>query len=615
MKMQTPRDVEARDRLKAVDREVRDEDADADADRLTAPGDLILAQFPPEFRRTQPEKQPSPERSRRLRRRFPLGRRKSAHGNRDQRPRDQTQMQKNSVARIDPRPKVTDPAIALKVPAGYRDADDPCAGPRRAGDELRFERIPSRTAAHDLKQTKRIDPKSALRVADVFAGFKSNGEIRQASPDAASRGIVCRLIITVAENHRRRMRPRLFKQRRNVLGIELSVGVDRHRMREAGPHRGGEAGLEGHCLAAIALMPEHGDGTLLCGREQRSVRALQFIEPPPGPVGRAVINDEERMTKRADALDDFRQEGEIVVGGRDDCRQKRHGIGRIAQGTPNAPFPDQTRGCVGYTALSSERRSHPMANAPTSDRSAKPALPPHPVLNEYYDSAEVRQDVVTNLFDETAVHYDRVTGLMSLGTGAAYRRHILRGAGVGPGAKVLDVACGTGQVSTAAMKLVGPEGSVLGIDPSDGMRRVAETRRGVRTMHGAAGALPVDDASYDFVLMGYALRHVDDLTTAFKDMHRVLRPGGKIIILEITAPPGRLRRMLLRTYLRQIVPPMGLLVTGNRTVMRLMRYYWDSIEQCVRPEVILGALAEAGFADPVRQVSLGCFTEYIATRK
>jgi len=262
-----------------------------------------------------------------------------------------------------------------------------------------------------------------------------------------------------------------------------------------------------------------------------------------------------------------------------------------------------------------------MAKAPTStvrqssDGSSKPSLPPHPVLDAYYDSADVRQDVVTKLFDETAVHYDRVTGLMSLGTGAAYRRHILRRAGIGPGAKVLDVACGTGQVSTAAMKLVGPEGSVLGVDPSSGMRRVAETRRGVQTMHGSAGALPVDDASYDFVLMGYALRHVDDLMTAFRDMHRVLRPGGKVVILEITAPSGRIRRMLLRTYLQYVVPPMGMLVTGNRAVMHLMRYYWDSIDQCVRPEVILDALEQAGFSDPVRQVSLGCFTEYIATRR
>ena len=131
-----------------------------------------------------------------------------------------------------------------------------------------------------------------------------------------------------------------------------------------------------------------------------------------------------------------------------------------------------------------------MVNAPRSpartsaDGSPQPALPPHPVLSAYYDSADVRQDVVTNLFDDTAVHYDRVTGLMSSWTGAAYRRQILRRAGIGPGAQVLDVACGTGQVSAAAMKLVGPSGSVLGIDPSEGMRRVAETRRGVPTRHG-----------------------------------------------------------------------------------------------------------------------------------
>jgi len=93
----------------------------------------------------------------------------------------------------------------------------------------------------------------------------------------------------------------------------------------------------------------------------------------------------------------------------------------------------------------------------------------------FYTEPE-RQTVVNRLFDDTARHYDRVTGWMSFGTGARYRRDVLRRSGVGAGSRVLDVACGTGQVAAAALRLVGPDGVVVGVDPSRGMRRVAEAR-------------------------------------------------------------------------------------------------------------------------------------------
>lgn len=239
-------------------------------------------------------------------------------------------------------------------------------------------------------------------------------------------------------------------------------------------------------------------------------------------------------------------------------------------------------------------------------------LAPHPVLGEFYARPEERQAVVGGLFDDTARYYDRITGLMSGGTGARYRRQVLERIGVGPGRRVLDVACGTGQVSEEALKLVGPTGVVLGVDPSEGMRRVAEMRRGLRTVAGTADHLPVEDASFDFVVMGYALRHASDLIAAFVEMKRVLKPGGTVAILEITPPEGRVTRALLKFYLKQVVPPASFLVTGNRRALQLMRYYWDSIELCVSPTLILESMARAGLQRPVRQRTLGVFNEYIA---
>lgn len=241
-----------------------------------------------------------------------------------------------------------------------------------------------------------------------------------------------------------------------------------------------------------------------------------------------------------------------------------------------------------------------------------PALPPHPVLARYYADPSERQGVVNDLFNDTARYYDRITGMMSLGTGSAYRRSVLRRIGVGPGSRVLDVACGTGQVSSAAAGLVGQGGCVVGVDPSEGMRRIAEVRRGLRTIAGTAESLPVPDGSFDVVVMGYAMRHVADLVAAFGEMRRVLRPGGMVAILEITPPEGRVARALLRAYLKNIVPPASLLVTGSRRAMELMSYYWDSIERCVPPQTILDAMGRAGLRAPTRLRTLGIFNEYVA---
>lgn len=221
--------------------------------------------------------------------------------------------------------------------------------------------------------------------------------------------------------------------------------------------------------------------------------------------------------------------------------------------------------------------------------------------------------MVNRLFDDAAGSYDRVTGLMSFGTGRRYRRDALRRAGVGPGARVLDVACGTGQVSAAAEALVGPTGTVLGVDPSAGMRRVAASR-GIRAVEGCAEQLPVADGAFDLVVMGYALRHVSDLEGAFLEMRRALRPGGRVLILEVTPPPGAVGRALLRAYLQAVLPTAALVVTGDRRAMDLMRYYWDSIAQCVPPRVILAAMGAAGLDRPSHHRIFGLLSEYTAVR-
>jgi demethylmenaquinone methyltransferase/2-methoxy-6-polyprenyl-1,4-benzoquinol methylase len=110
------------------------------------------------------------------------------------------------------------------------------------------------------------------------------------------------------------------------------------------------------------------------------------------------------------------------------------------------------------------------------------------------------------------------------------------------------------------------------------------------------------------------MRHFSDLSIVFRECHRVLRPGGKLLILEITAPESRLGRAILGVYMGVITPALVRLRTRNAQATQLFHYYWETTRDCVRPQVILDALIDAGFASTTQTVSLGIFSEYLATK-
>jgi demethylmenaquinone methyltransferase/2-methoxy-6-polyprenyl-1,4-benzoquinol methylase len=239
---------------------------------------------------------------------------------------------------------------------------------------------------------------------------------------------------------------------------------------------------------------------------------------------------------------------------------------------------------------------------------------PHPPLPEYYQRESERLGWVRQLFDRTAGDYDRIERFMALGSGSWYRRRALSRAGLKPGMKVLDIGVGTGLTARQADLLVGGSGQVTGVDPSFGMLGRARVADRVALLMGSAEAIPAASASADFLSMGYALRHIGDLSAAFKEFMRVLVPGGRLCLLEITPPAGRVARALLKAYMRRVVPFMASCLTANSESPRLMRYYWDTIEACAPPPSILQALRDAGFASVHRYVELGIFSEYRAVK-
>jgi demethylmenaquinone methyltransferase/2-methoxy-6-polyprenyl-1,4-benzoquinol methylase len=239
---------------------------------------------------------------------------------------------------------------------------------------------------------------------------------------------------------------------------------------------------------------------------------------------------------------------------------------------------------------------------------------PHPPLKDYYAHEADRDGWVRRLFDQTAGDYDRIERAMAFGSGSWYRRSALRRAGLRPGMRVLDVGVGTGLTAREAAVLVGRTGSVTGVDPSPGMLECAVVPAGVTLLLGKADAVPLPADAVDFLSMGYALRHVEDLSLAFREFMRVLAPGGLLCVLEITSPAGRARRTLLKAYMHGVVPFVARYLARNREMPLLMRYYWDTIEACASPSLIMSAIHEAGFTDVERSVSLGIFSAYCARK-
>jgi demethylmenaquinone methyltransferase/2-methoxy-6-polyprenyl-1,4-benzoquinol methylase len=241
-------------------------------------------------------------------------------------------------------------------------------------------------------------------------------------------------------------------------------------------------------------------------------------------------------------------------------------------------------------------------------------LSPHRPLSEFYPAPAARQNFVKELFDEAAPDYDWVSSMMSLGRDQIYRREALQRAGLTGGMRLLDVATGTGLMIKAALELGVNPAQVTGVDPSQGMLAENRKRNPVTLLEGTGEALPCENSAFDFVCMGYALRHVEDLGKLFGEFRRVLRPDGKLLILEITRPTNPVALPLIRFYMQQLVPRIGWLRRRNKSTAKLMQYYWATIAECVPPSVIISALADGGFKNVKRTVSNGVLSEYVAER-
>ncbi|MFA6972370.1 MAG: class I SAM-dependent methyltransferase [Gallionella sp.] len=239
---------------------------------------------------------------------------------------------------------------------------------------------------------------------------------------------------------------------------------------------------------------------------------------------------------------------------------------------------------------------------------------PHLPLTDYYQTEQDRQAYLRQIFDNTAADYDRIEFMLAFGTGPGYRRDALIRAGLKKGMKLLDVGVGTGLVAAQACSLTGDPALVTGIDPSPGMMAASKLPKTMVLIEGRAESLPFPDNHFDFLSMGYALRHISDLSVAFVEFERVLKPGGKLCLLEITRPQSGFGRWLLKSYMRGVIPLLTKFVSTQKDTATIWRYFWDSIEACVPPAKVIDTLNAAGLTQVKRHLVAGIFSEYQAIK-
>lgn len=209
---------------------------------------------------------------------------------------------------------------------------------------------------------------------------------------------------------------------------------------------------------------------------------------------------------------------------------------------------------------------------------------------------QAKMRYVGRMFGRIAGAYDRLNTVISLGQDRRWRRMTVRLASPSPATLTLDLACGTGEM---ALEVARQDGRVVGLDLSPEMlarARAKAARQGydIPFLLGDALCLPFRSESFDSAVAGFALRNVADLPRFFAEAHRVLRPGGRLLCLEITHPPKSLVGLLARLYFRHLTPLVGGILSGNRQAYAYLPHSLDPFPDAA---ALKAMMQDAGFRE------------------
>lgn len=213
---------------------------------------------------------------------------------------------------------------------------------------------------------------------------------------------------------------------------------------------------------------------------------------------------------------------------------------------------------------------------------------------------QTKAGLVAGVFHSVAAKYDLMNDLMSAGIHRLWKRFTIELSGVRPGHCVLDLAGGTGDLAAKFSKLVGPQGQVVLADINESMLRVGRDKltdlglvSNIEYTQANAEALPFPDNTFDCITIAFGLRNVTDKDAALRSMLRVLKPGGRLLVLEFSKPRNELLSKAYDTYSFNILPTMGKLVTNDA---ESYRYLAESIRMHPDQETLKAMMIDAGFA-------------------
>ena len=230
------------------------------------------------------------------------------------------------------------------------------------------------------------------------------------------------------------------------------------------------------------------------------------------------------------------------------------------------------------------------------------------------DPEQLDPDDVRRMFDGIARSYDLLNAVLSAGSDHRWRRAAARAAALRLGDSALDVCTGTGRLARELRKGVGATGRVTGVDFSEAMLAIARRRvPGVEFRAGDATALDgVGDSSVDAVTVAFGLRNIPDRSAAISEAFRVLRPGGRLVILEFGQVRGRTASRVYAWYLTRVLPRLGRALNPRSSAYS---YLPASIVHYPDAETVTEWLRDAGFASvTLRRLTLGIVTLHVATR-